>query len=235
MMPACRHGGGTKRQLWEASMTEVRKDTIDVTPRRNFFGRVAGAMALGFAGFAPAAARAKDTPSDGPNWPGKLPGRHKQVVDAYEVNGGFPLGFAYNFLAPNQSATAVVILRHSAFPLALNHAMWAKYKIGENFKINDPETKAPAVKNPYFQPKSGVLLIDDIAIDRLLARGSVFGACNVALQVLSKMLAGSAGVSAEDAAKEWAANVIPGITVIPSGVWGVNRAQEAGCTYCAGG
>jgi len=48
-------------------------------------------------------------------------------------------------------------------------------------------------------------------------------------------LAQNAGVSAEEAAKEWAANIIPGITVIPSGTWGVNRAQEHGCTYCAGG
>lgn len=62
-----------------------------------------------------------------------------------------------------------------------------------------------------------------------------FGACHVALLGQSKMLAGNAGVSAEQAAKEWTANVIPGITIIPSGTWGVNRAQEAGCTYCAGG
>ena len=48
-------------------------------------------------------------------------------------------------------------------------------------------------------------------------------------------LAGNAGVSPEEAAKEWTANVVPGITIIPSGTWGVNRAQEAGCTYCAGG
>jgi hypothetical protein len=112
--------------------------------------------------------------------------------------------------------------------------MWVKYKIGENLKINDPETKAPAVKNPYFQPKSGVLLVDDFAIEKLLARGVVIGACNIAPQVQSKMLAGGAGVAPEDAAKEWAANVIPGVTVIPSGTWGVNRAQEAGCSYCAG-
>ena len=112
--------------------------------------------------------------------------------------------------------------------------MWAKYKIGESFKIDDPETKAPAVKNPYFQPKPGVLLKDDFAIDRLLAQGTIFGGCKVALAVQSGMLAHNAGVSAEDAAKEWTANVIPGITLIPSGTWGVNRAQEAGCTYCAG-
>jgi hypothetical protein len=53
--------------------------------------------------------------------------------------------------------------------------------------------------------------------------------------VQSQKLAGNAGVSAADAAKEWAANVVPGVTVIPSGTWGVNRAQEGGCTYCAGG
>jgi len=79
------------------------------------------------------------------------------------------------------------------------------------------------------------LLVEEMAVDRLLARGVVFGACNVALAVQSKMLAPNAGVSAEEAAKEWAANVIAGITVIPSGTWGVNRAQEAGCSYCAGG
>ena len=126
-------------------------------------------------------------------------------------------------------------VRHGAFPLALNHAMWAKYKIGESFKIDDPETKAPAVKNPFFQPKPGVLLADDFAIDRLLAKGTIFGGCKIALAVQSGMLAHNAGVSAEEAAKEWTANVIPGITLVPSGTWGVSRAQEAGCTYCTGG
>jgi len=57
----------------------------------------------------------------------------------------------------------------------------------------------------------------------------------MALQVQSKMLAGNANVTAEEAAKEWAANVVAGITIIPSATWGVNRVQEAGCTYCAGG
>ena len=81
------------------------------------------------------------------------------------------------------------------------------------------------------RPKPGVLLLDDFAIDRFLEKGVVFGACNVALLVDSKTLADNAGVSAEESRT----NVVPGITIIPSGTWGVNRAQEAGCTYCAGG
>src|SRR4029077_19244631 len=63
-------------------------------------------------------------------------------------------------------ATAVVVLRHTAFLLALDHTMWQKYKIGQSLSILDPETKAPAVKNPFLQPKTGVLTVDEMAIDR---------------------------------------------------------------------
>ena len=208
-------------------------------PRRNFF-RLAGATVLGLAGLA-SASRVQAAPpvaDDGPNWPGKLKGRHRQVVDAYEANSGFPLAFAYTFLLPYKAsgaATAVVVLRHGAFPIALNGAMWAKYKLGESMKIDDPETKAPAVKNPFLNPRPGVLPFDDMAVDRLLAAGTVFGACNVALMKQSEKFASNAGMTADQAAKEWAANLVPGITLIPSGTWGLNRAQEAGCTYCAGG
>jgi hypothetical protein len=228
-------------QKMEDDMTDLTHDMADPMPRRGFFGRFAGAMVLGLAGFATAPVRAQSAtaPSDAPDWPGVLKGRHRQVVDAYDANAGFPLAFAYSFLAPHgpssAAATAVVVLRHGGFPIALGNEMWQKYKIGESFKILDPETKVPAVKNPFLHPKSGVLLVDDMALDRLLANGTVIGACNLALLVQSKMLAGNAGVSADEAAKEWAANVVPGITIIPSGTWGVNRAQEAGCTYCAGG
>ncbi len=218
-------------------------DPTDVTPRRGFFTRIAAsAMALGLTGLTSAPARAAAGAEDGPDWPGTLKGRHRQVVDAYAPNDGFPLAFAYTFVAANGPAsaglvpaTAVLVLRHTATPLALDHTMWQKYKIGQSLSIVDPESKAPAVKNPFLQSKPGVLLVDDMAIDRLLADGAVIGACNIALKVLSGMLAGNAGVSAEEAAKEWAANVIAGITVIASGTWGLNRAQEHGCTYCAGG
>jgi hypothetical protein len=224
----------------EEQMNTLDENTANGAPRRNFF-RLAGATMLGLAGLASAASRSQAaTPpaGDGLNWPGKLKGRHRQVVDAYAVNGGFPLVFASTFLltnAPPGSATSVVILRSQALVVAVNSAVWEKYKIGESLKIIDPETKAAAIKNPFVNPKPGVLPTDDAAVDRLLGKGAVFGCCNVALHGLSKRLAGNAGVSAGDAAKEWAANLVPGITLLPSGVWGLNRAQEAGCSYCTGG
>jgi hypothetical protein len=216
-------------------MHDLDQPTTDVTPRRSFFGRIAAMSALGLLGFATTPARAQTTQADGPDWPGTLKGRHRQVFDVYEINEGFPLGFANNFLTPNESATAVMIFRHKGLPYAVGSAMWEKYKIGESFKIIDPETKAPAVKNPYFQPKPGVLANSEMALDRLLVKGTVMGACGVALRGQSRRLAENAGATPEEALKEWTANLIPGVTVIPSGTWGVNRAQEAGCTYCAGG
>ena len=211
------------------------EDTNEVTARRGFFARIAAASALGMFGFAANTARVEAAPADGPDWPGALPGRHKQLFDVYDINGGFPLGFVNNFLGPNESATAVMIFRHQGLPYALGSELWAKYKVGETFRIIDPETKAPAVKNPYYQPKPGVLANADVALDRLLAKGAVMGACGVALRGQSRRLAANAGVSPDEAYKEFAANLLPGITILPSGTWGVNRAQEAGCTYCSGG
>lgn len=214
-------------------MSDFNEHKTGGTPRRGFFG-IAAASALGLFGVTKTAAQAQPAAGDGPDWPGALKGRHKQLFDIYDINDGFPLGFVNNFLTPNESATAVMIFRHKGLPYAIGSAMWAKYKIGETFKIIDPETKAPAVKNPYYEPKPGVGN-PNASLDRLIARGAMMGACGVALRGQSGRLAPNAGVSAEEALKEMTANLLPGVFVLPSGTWGVNRAQEAGCTYCAGG
>jgi hypothetical protein len=228
----------------------MSEDILAPSPRRSFLSRLAaGTAALGLTAFLPVTACAAEktdaagpdsTSSDGNEWPGTLKTKHKMAVDAFAMNEGFPLAFAYTFMLPYASvspspATAVVILRHAGFPMALTDAVWSKYKIGKAMNVIDPTTKAPAQRNPFFNAKPGSLAVDDMAIDKLLARGTVIGACNVALHVLSAKFAPAAGVTPDVALKEWTAGIIPGITVIPSGTWGVNRAQEAGCTYCAGG
>jgi hypothetical protein len=223
--------------------------TIETPGRRAFLGQLAaGAVAsagvLGLAGAVmgtPGTLDAAPLGDAGPmaeGWLDKLKGKHRQLVDAYSPNDGWPLGFAHSFLAvqgPGETAGAVVVLRHFAMPIALNHDVWAKYKIGDGLKITDPGTHAIAVRNPFLNPAPGVLLADDMAIDRLLQRGVIVGACNVALTVFSGMFAGNAGVSKDAAYAEWKAGLLPGVALLPSGTWGVNRAQEKGCTYCAGG
>jgi hypothetical protein len=226
-------------------------ELLDATPRRSFLGRLAaGTAALGLTAFLPVTACAAEktvaTASDSTStskepseWPGPLKTKHKMAIDAFSVNSGFPLAFAFTFGVPYASVTpspvtAVVILRHEGFPLALTDPIWAKYKIGKAMNIIDPVTKKPAERNPYFNATPGSLLVDDMGIDKLMAKGTIFGACNVALHVFSAQFAAAGGVTKEEALKEWTAGIIPGIPIIPSGTWGVNRAQEVGCTYCAG-
>jgi intracellular sulfur oxidation DsrE/DsrF family protein len=42
-------------------------------------------------------------------------------------------------------------------------------------------------------------------------------------------------LDAAEVRKEWMAGLLPGIQVVPSGVWAVGRAQEHGCAYCFAG
>jgi intracellular sulfur oxidation DsrE/DsrF family protein len=222
----------------------------EATPRRTFLGTLAaGATAvLGIAGIASTASRLIAKPNSQPKgsdntefegWLNKINGKHRQVYDATAENGGMPFAWARIFLMtsgmPETDISTVVILRHEAIPLAFDHSLWEKYKLGEFFKITDKATKAPSVRNPYYHPKPGELMLDSFAMDELMKSGVMFGACNMAIKVYSGMLAKKMNVDADVVMKEWLAGVLPGIQVVPSGVVAVNRTQEHGCTYCYAG
>ena len=176
-------------------------------------------------------------------WLGKITGKHKQLFDVTSVGSGFGLVFAMNFLNSNNDAYkladnkigAVVGLRHFSVPMGFTDEIWARYKLGEFFQIMDPATKAPSTRNFFYHPKDGDLSFPGSAIEKLMSRGVQFTVCSVAMTVLSGMTAKNAGVSAEDAKKDWQAHLVPGMNLVASGVLAVNRAQESGCTYCNGG
>lgn len=219
------------------------------TPRRGFLGRLAAtSLALGVGGTLsmPEGARALDTwggESADDTWPQGVKGKHRQVFDAVTVNDGFAFGFAMTFLNANNEASkledddlsAVIVLRHHAIPLAFTDQIWAKYKLGEVVGVTDPATKAPAERNVFYHPREGDIPFPEMAIERLLARGAIVGVCNVALTILSGMRADAIGVPKDVAKQEWIAGLIPGMTLVPSGTWAVNRAQERGCSYCYAG
>jgi len=65
--------------------------------------------------------------------------------------------------------------------------------------------------------------------------GVMFCVCDAAMTVYSAALAQGMNADAGEVKKEWLAALLPGIQVVPSGVWAVGRAQEHGCTYCFAG
>ena len=212
------------------------------SPRRSFLQRLAAGSAVFLAGSRVAAAEPL-TALLAPDDPvfARIKGKHRQVFDATSPNDGWGPVFALTWLETTKEAlgiadsdiTAVIILRHFSMPLAVNDQIWAKYHVGEMINVSDPKTKATAVRNVYHDnlPLHPGLTYAKLAADPRV----VLLACNKALTVLSSMAAQRAGVSAEQAKREWTAGLIPGITPVASGVYGVHRAQMAGCTYCNAG
>lgn len=221
----------------------------DSPPRRGFLARLAAAsVAFGLGGGTLAAVRHEPerrplAPGDPDHWLDGLHGKHRQVFDAVTPNGGYAFVFANVFLDANNRASGVrdddlgvvIVLRHEAVVLALGDALWAKYHLGEAASITDPATREPAVRNLFYHPHEGDLRMRGASIDALQARGVIVGVCGTALRGVSRERAEMAGMTRDAAADEWVAGVLPGITVLPAGVWGVNRAQERGCTYCFAG
>jgi len=221
------------------------------THRRGFLGGMAaGAAALSLAGLtAPlnGVLKAGNVPQPSPDsgfeaWLGKIKGKHKQVFDAPALNMGMPFAWPRVFLMTNtqlgvgnDDMTAVVILRHEAIPLALGTPLWEKYKLGEFFHIQDDKSKAASVRNAFYKPPAGELLLPDMTIDELTKSGVLFGACDMALTVYSKFMGESIGKDPAEVKADWVAGLLPGMQVVPSGVLAVNRAQEHGCTYCFAG
>ena len=217
----------------------------DLSPRREFLGQLT-AGALGLTGVGIGATDALALPSSqgvdtADAWVNKLKGKHRQYFDAITVDGGFSLGYAMNWLDTMKSTykvsdsdlSAVVGWRHFSIPLAYKDEVWAKYKLGEFAKITDPVTKQPATRNIFYNSKAGDIIFPGMAIEKLQARGVTFVVCNVAHTVLSGMMGKGQGMTAEAAAAEWAAGLLPGMILVPSGVLAVNVAQQKGkCTYC---
>ena len=215
--------------------------------RRGFLEQVAsGAAALGIASIAaPVKATAGFSFHSLPgveDWFKKIKGKHRIVFDAPEYNDGMPLAWPRVFQITNSNAGVaaeelgiVVILRHNALPLALDSKLWEKYKLGEFFKINDPVTNTASKRNFYWQPKAGELPLPGMAINELSDSGVLFATCEMAILHSRALVAKQLGLNHETVRKEWIAGLLPGVQTLPSGVLGVNRAQEHGCSYCFAG
>ena len=215
--------------------------------RRGFLSRLAATAAAGVAGLTPLRLEAQPSRHDPvtgadpsfETWLNRINGKHKMIFDAPEPNSGMPVvwprvwlnGNNENYGTKDADNSAVIVLRHAAIPIAMQDALWAKYKLGEVFNIKDGE--APAVRNVF--AKVMPLPLPGTGLEALLASGAQVGCCNVALTVYSGMVAGKMNMDAAAVKADWVAGLLPGVQVVPSGVLAVARAQEKGCAYCFAG
>jgi intracellular sulfur oxidation DsrE/DsrF family protein len=220
--------------------------------RREFLGRLAaGAVALGLTGSIPSAfAAERKTPSDViPNdkWLTAVTGKHRQVFDMPNHENGMGLLHVRNYLntmrdtynVKHPDVTAVVSLYGMTTMLGFNDAMWAKYGLANPLKVMDA-TNAPAKENVFYTPPAGAQALSvtgapipiptDASISALQQRGAVFILCNNAFNVWMGILGGG-GEKTAALRKEFEANMLPGVFLVPAMVVAINQAQTHGCTY----
>lgn len=214
--------------------------------RREFVGTLTASAATLLAGISTSSFAKPADPAlvnDAEAWIKKIKGKHRLIYDAPEPHDGFPIIWSWVYYqtnnhtgAPDTDVTAVVVLRHNGIPIAMEDRLWEKYKFGEVFKINDNNTKAAAIRNPFYEPQGADFPVAAIeGVKKLQARGAMFCVCDMALTVYSGMVAKSINQNPEDVKKDWVSGLLPGVQVVPSGVWAVGRAQENGCGYCYAG
>ena len=160
---------------------------------------------------------------------------HRAVFDA--PGRGAVLDLAARYLdnvqlvyGANVSVCAVLNIRTRATSMALGDAIWQKYPVGEDAKVNDPVTGAPARRNVDWRPSNDPAALG-ASIEPLQQRGAIVLVCDFALGHLASRLASKAGSSADAVHAELRAGLVPGAVLVPSGIFGAAQAQNAGCAF----
>ncbi|MFI5244014.1 MAG: hypothetical protein ACHQQR_02230 [Gemmatimonadales bacterium] len=179
--------------------------------------------------------------------------KHRQVFDAPDVADGLALthaslvlrGYADVYQTSDADMAAVIVYRHQGLPAVMNDDMWSRLKLGERTKVKDPATNEFALRNPYLKLKPGEANAPPgpegggggggntplSGLDSLISRGVIVLCCNLALIQHGGRLARAESMSIEDARAAVIAALVPGVIRMPSGVFAVMRAQEAGCHF----
>jgi intracellular sulfur oxidation DsrE/DsrF family protein len=168
--------------------------------------------------------------------------QYKAVFDSPALGDGSALdlaaGIQDNFkevYGSDDVVRMVIIMRQLGQVMAFNDDLWDRYAIGEERKVNDPLTKQPARRNPWAKALSGEQSWAAAAkLDTLHTRGAIFLVCNRASMNWAAGAAERTKKDVEQVRSEVRAGLVPGATLMPTGVFALVRAQNAGCAYMKG-
>lgn len=212
------------------------------TSRRGFVRNLAtGVAGISLLDAVPSDLKAQPSGAWDTSWAARIKGKHKAVFDCTEPESGYGVWRANAWFGQYMDVlkvaaadlSPVLVLRHNAIVLALQHAFIKKYALGKKFGVTHPLTSAAIEQNPaLLDEKDGIPApFNASGLHKQLARGVITLACNLALQDVVDAVAAADKVNDAEARKRALAGLVPGVIMQPSGVFAVVRAQEAGCAY----
>ena len=175
-------------------------------------------------------------------WVRKLKGKYRAVFDIPEIEDGFGVWravlwrkqYSQVFGVPEESLSTVLILRSDAVALALNNEFWGRYEAGKRWKVNDPSSGQPTVRNPVFERVGQWALpaqFNGFTLESLQQGGAVVLGCALALRDCATLVAEKDRVTMEEADRRVHSMLVPGVVLQPSGIFAAVLAQDNGCKY----
>ncbi|MEQ1690848.1 MAG: hypothetical protein ABMA00_06150 [Gemmatimonas sp.] len=187
----------------------------------------------------PQAAPAFDTA-----WTQKLTGKYKAVFDVPAINGGsgvWRAGLWFNHYkdvlkAQPADLSAVVVIRHEAIPLIMNHEFWDTYDVAKESKVRHPMTDKKTRRNPVLMTADDDQLppmFANLTLNKQIERGAVVLACNMAFSGMVALVTKKDKLKGAEARAKAVSMIAPGVILQPNGIFGVTLAQHNGCAFVA--
>lgn len=162
--------------------------------------------------------------------------RARQVYDVTSIGGGKFLnniknslnGFHFGFGYPTDQIQVLAALHGPANLLNFDDYVWAKYRVGEWLKVDDPRTGKPATRNIFYSaqmahfaskdPESEESMFQNTSIQVLQSRGVRFLSCHTAIEEQSRIVIERLGLSQtrDEVVRDWQAHTLPGVLVVAS-------------------
>jgi len=167
---------------------------------------------------------------------------YRAVIDANTIEDGYAADLAGGLIdtfhdvhgTSDDQVRIVIVARRGGTPLVLGDAVWAKFPLGEETTMNDRDG-TPYRRNPFYRPRPGASPESAAnKLESLQRRGVILLVCNVALNNWVRRLAERTKRDVAEVKTDVFANLVPGTSVMPSGVFALMRAQNAGCASMRG-
>ena len=175
-------------------------------------------------------------------WTRKLTGKYRAVFDSPEINSGAGVWRAGMWVdhykdvlkAEPADLNPVIVIRHAAIPLIMNHEFWERYDIAKELKVRHPMTDKKTKRNPVLmtvQDDGLPARFGSYALDKQIERGTIVLACNLAFGGMVATIAKEEKLKNPEARAKALTMMVPGVILQPNGIFGVTLAQQNGCAF----